>query len=52
MMSIHFKGKCIIVQNVECHVPTETKWFKIQPMLRVQGWCKNVEIIEDRGIIT
>lgn len=50
-MTVHFRGQCIIVQNVVCEVATETKWYSIQPTLRLQGWCTDVEVINDKAII-
>lgn len=44
-MSVHFKGKCMKADNVECNVPSETKWNKTQPNLVVQGFATSVEII-------
>ena len=43
-MSVHFKNKCSVVNDIVCKVPCETKWRKTQPQLVMQGFCKNVEI--------
>lgn len=43
-MSIHFRDKCAVVDNVICNVPCETKWKNRQPRLVMQGFCKEVEI--------
>ena len=50
-MSIHFKGKCSVVQDIECRVPAETKWQSTQPNLIMQGWCIDVLIEQDKAII-
>ena len=51
-MSIHFRGTCYVVKDVVCHAPCETKWRKSQPMLVMQGFASNLEIVDDVGYIT
>lgn len=51
-MTIHFRGKCHIVDNIKCEVPTETKWNKIQPKLVLQGYCTNVSLVVDEVGVT
>jgi hypothetical protein len=41
-MTIHFKGKCEIVDNVICQTTCETKWNKSQPKVVMQGFTTNV----------
>jgi hypothetical protein len=41
-MSVHFRDKCIICENVACLVNTETKRNKKQPHVVVRGFCENV----------
>jgi len=51
-MSVHWKGQCYKVKNVECNVPTETKWNKRQPMLILKGKASDIVFEgEDRAII-
>lgn len=50
-MSIHFRNKCTVVDNIICHVPCETKWKPTQPRLVMIGWASNVEINEGTAII-
>ena len=51
-MSIHFRGRCIPVQDVKVKgVETETKRNKRQPRLVIQGFAKNVSVVNDIGII-
>ena len=45
-MSIHFKKKCTVVDNIVCRVACETKWRKVQPQLVMQGFCREV-VIQD-----
>ena len=51
-MSVHFRGKCMRVDNVDCKVPCETKWNKRQPQLVMRGWAKSVEIRDGTAVIT
>ena len=50
-MSIHFRDKCSVVDNIICKVPCETKWNERQPMLVMRGFCKNVIINDGVAII-
>lgn len=50
-MSIHFKNKCNIVDNIICEVPCETKWNKRQPYLVMRGFCSDVIIKNNIAII-
>jgi hypothetical protein len=47
-MSIHYRGTCTPVDNVDCRVPCETKWSDRQPYLVMQGYATSVTI--DNGI--
>lgn len=49
-MSVHYRGQCLIVKDVLCNVPCETKWSESQPNLKMIGWASNVEI--KNGIAT
>lgn len=51
-MSVHFKKKCTIVDNIECRVPVETKWNAEQPRLVMQGFAKEVVIENNKAIIS
>jgi len=50
-MSVHFRNKCYRTKNVVCNDNSETKWNKRQPMLVVQGFCKDIKIEDDKIII-
>ncbi len=49
---VHYKKQCIIVDNVHCLVPCESKWNKTQPNLVMQGWAKKVKIIYNWAFIS
>lgn len=47
-MSFHFKKEnCIVVSDIICTVPCETKWNKIQPNLVMRGWASGYKIKDD-----
>ena len=50
-MSVHFEGRCQIVDAVSCLVPSETHRQKRQPRLVVRGWATQVFINNERAII-
>ena len=50
-MSIHFRDKCTVVDDVICAAPCETKWKKTQPRLVMQGYATEVNIINNKGYI-
>lgn len=43
-MSVHFRGKCNIVDDIICEVSCETKWNRTQPKLVMRGYAKEVKI--------
>jgi hypothetical protein len=50
-MSVHFKGKCHIVDDICCNVPCETKWNKTQPYLIMRGFAQKVTIENNKATI-
>jgi hypothetical protein len=50
-MTVHFKGKCIPVYDVECRVKCETKRNKNQPRLVISGYCSDVLVEDEKAII-
>ena len=51
-MSVHFRNKCMVAQDVKCGVPCETKWNERQPMLVLRGFAEKVEIIDGIAYIS
>ncbi len=47
-MTVHFKGKCRQVNQVECLVPCASKFNKIQPLLVMQGYANKVVVKKGR----
>lgn len=50
-MSVHFRGMCMVVDDVICLASCETKWKKTQPNLVMQGFATDVKIINNQAII-
>lgn len=50
-MSVHFRNKCYVTDNIKCEVTCETKWKKTQPKLIMQGWCEEIIVTNEEIII-
>lgn len=50
-MTIHFRNQCIIVDDIICRVPCETKKNKRQPKLIMRGFCSEVSVNKGVGLI-
>jgi hypothetical protein len=50
-MTVHFKKQCTSVSDVQCHVPVQTKWNKVQPHIVLQGFASEVIFESDKAII-
>lgn len=51
LWSVHFRGTCHIVENVESVVPWETKTRKIQPFCVIQGMAGSIYIENNKAFI-
>lgn len=47
-ISVHYRGKCFIVDNVLCHVPTTGKISKRQPCFVMQGHAVAFTVSPDK----
>ena len=45
-ITIHYKGACHIVDNLECDVPTKGRLRNQQPRWVVAGKCENIEFVD------
>lgn len=50
-MSVHFRKRCYIVNNIACFVPTYSKWNKGQPKVVMQGFAKKIIVSNDKTAI-
>lgn len=50
-MTVHFRKKCYIVDNIHCLPPCESKWNKTQPHLVMQGWATRVKMTNSWAFI-
>lgn len=51
-MSVHFRKKCYIVDNVACFTQCHTKWNRTQPKVVMQGFATDLVIVDNSAIIT
>lgn len=51
MMTVHWKGQCIPVNDITCYAPVETKWNSKQPHIVMQGWALDVLVLKERAYI-
>jgi hypothetical protein len=47
VLTVHWRGKCIRVSNIQCWVPVETKFNKRQPHVVMKGKANDVVIWGD-----
>ena len=52
VLTLHWQGKCHLVNAVVCDVPTETHEQKRQPHCIVRGWASDVEFNNFDGTAT
>ena len=50
-MTVHYKKQCHSVDNLVCTVPVNSKWNEIQPYLVMQGFAKEVNILNNVAYI-
>jgi len=43
-MTVHWRGKCLLVDEIVCLVPMETKTDQRQPHYVLRGWANNVRV--------
>lgn len=51
-ISVHYRGRCHIVDNIECRVTTRGRVRKKQPRFVVAGVCRNMSVVDGVAIIT
>ena len=44
VMTVHYRDRCIMADNIECNVETETHRRKRQPYMVIRGWAESVKI--------
>lgn len=49
--SVHFRGKCHFVENIDCHAKTESKTNKTQPFVVMRGFANTVNIVNKKAVI-
>jgi hypothetical protein len=51
VLTVHWKNKCILVDNIKCEVPTESHERKSQPRCIIRGYATDVVVIDDIAYI-
>tara|TARA_B100000035_G_scaffold315197_1_gene334378 strand:+ start:2009 stop:2257 length:249 start_codon:yes stop_codon:yes gene_type:complete len=52
-MTVHWRGSCLLVDEIVCHTAAETKTSDTQPKYVLQGWATMVNLESDEtGKIT
>ena len=49
VMTIHYRDRCTMAEEIICEVPTETHKRRRQPHIVVRGWAEEVEYIWGRN---
>jgi hypothetical protein len=52
MWSVHFKNQCLVVEDIKCQIPCESKKNKRQPRRVMQGFATDVKIKNNIAYIT
>lgn len=50
-ITVHFDKKCLIVDNVQCSVPTIGRLRNSQPKFVMAGKAKSIEVVNNIAII-
>jgi hypothetical protein len=50
-LTVHFRGKCILTNKIECKVACESKFNKIQPKLIMRGFASEVKLVSNKVVI-
>ncbi len=50
-ISVHYDKTCYIVDNIECHVPTEGRIRKRQPYFVMVGKCTSFILLKNKVFV-
>ena len=51
VMTVHYQGQCVMVEEIECNVPVRTRRRKQQPVMVVAG-VGEVTVTDGKAVIT
>ena len=51
-ITVHYKGACHIVDNLDCKVPTAGHLRNSQPRFVIKGNCKEIKFENNKALIT
>jgi len=46
ILSVHYKGQCMLTENLTISVPTSSKKNKRQPHMVITGQCNSIDITD------
>ena len=49
VITVHWQGECVPVNDIKCKVPVESHARKLQPRCVLRGWAENVTVITKDG---
>ena len=52
VLTVHWRGKCLLVHHIICGIPTETHHQKAQPRCVVRGWAESVKLVTEDDLVT
>ena len=50
VMTVHYRGQCLLVEGIDCAVPVKTRVRKQQPVMVMAG-SGTVEITDGKAVI-
>lgn len=50
VMTVHYKGQCLMVESIDCAVPVKTRVRKRQPRMVVAG-VGDVTVVNGKAVI-
>lgn len=50
-MSVHYRKRCTLADDIICNVACSTKWNKTQPHLVLQGFATSVRVLNSNIIL-
>ena len=52
LMTVHFRGQCLLAKHFICIPSCETKWNKTQPNIVMRGWSPGLKVEWAKNRIT
>ena len=52
ILTVHYKGQCIFVEDLIINVPTHLRIRKQQPHAVISGKCSSFIVVNNKGVIS